>query len=86
MQKDFNELIKQFQKHPKDMGSCEVQVILHTDHILSLTEHLKVHRKDKHSRRGITNIVSKRQRCLKYIKINDFDGYKRLIKALELRH
>lgn len=86
MEKNKEALLEQYRKHANDVGSCEVQVIIDTFQILALTEHLKVHRKDKHSRRGITLTVSKRQKCLKYIKRNNLEGYKKLIASLGLRH
>ena len=79
------ELIGKYRKHEKDTGSSEVQVALMTGRINYLTEHLKIHKKDHSSRRGLIVLVGKRRSLLDYIKRNDFDKYKKIIDSLELR-
>jgi small subunit ribosomal protein S15 len=72
-------------RHGKDTGSPEIQVAISTHRINSLTEHLKTHKKDKHSRRGLLILVSKRRKTLNYIKSKDKKRYENLIKKLGLR-
>ncbi len=79
-------LISDFQTHAADTGSPEVQVALLTYRIRELTEHLKVHKKDFHSRRGLLKMVGKRRKLLNYLKENDFNRYQSLIQRLGLRH
>lgn len=79
------ETIAKLRKHDRDVGSTEVQVGLLTDRILHLTEHLKVHRKDKHTNHGLRMLVSKRKRLLKYLEANDPDSFRSLKAALNLR-
>lgn len=79
------ELIGKYRKHEKDTGSSEVQVALMTGRINYLTEHLKIHKKDHSSRRGLIVLVGKRRSLLDYIKKNDFEKYKKIIDSLELR-
>lgn len=79
------ELIKKFQRHPEDTGSPEVQIALLTARIKQLEEHLKVHRKDFHSRRGLMKIIGKRRALLNYLKRTDFNRYKALLEGLELK-
>jgi small subunit ribosomal protein S15 len=78
-------LVEQYQTHPTDTGSPEVQVALITSRINELTEHFKLHPKDHHSRRGLLMMVSRRKRLLEYLKRKGIERYKRLIKALGLR-
>ena len=80
-----SELVHNFQVNPKDSGSCEVQVALLTERISGMTEHLKRHPKDLHSRRGLTQMVSKRTRLLTYLRDRDVGRYKTLIERLGLR-
>ena len=68
-----------------DTGSAEVQVALLTARINELTEHLREHKKDHHSRRGLLMLVGKRRRLLNYLQRNDLDRYRALIKELGLR-
>jgi small subunit ribosomal protein S15 len=68
-----------------DTGSTEVQVALLTARINELTEHLREHRKDHHSRRGLLMLVGKRRRLLKYLQSSDIDRYRSLIQELGLR-
>ena len=77
--------IQDFAKHEKDSGSCEVQIALLTERISYLTEHLKAHKNDKHTRRGLELMVSRRNRLLKYLRNNDFTGYRSVIGRLGLR-
>jgi len=79
------EIIKEFGKNEKDSGSAEVQVAILTERIKNLTEHLKVHKKDNHTRRGLMMLIGKRRGLLKYIKSNDINEYRELIKKLGIR-
>ena len=77
--------IAEFGKHDADTGSPEVQIALLTDRINHLTEHLKFHKKDHHSRRGLLMLVGKRRRFLDYVKKNDVERYRTVIAELGLR-
>ncbi|MBM3566274.1 MAG: 30S ribosomal protein S15 [Alphaproteobacteria bacterium] len=79
------ELVKKFAIKKGDTGSPEVQVALLSARIADLTEHLKTHQKDFHSRRGLLVMVSQRRRLLDYLKANYQDRYEKLIKELDLR-
>ena len=79
------ELIDRFKKHETDTGSPEVQIGLLTHRISYLTEHLKIHKKDHHSRRGLLMMVGRRRRLLNYVKNNDIKRYRSIIEALGLR-
>ena len=79
------ELIKTFGKSENDSGSAEVQVAILTVRIRNLTEHLKVHKKDNHTRRGLMKLIGKRRGLLKYIKKRDIEQYRSLIKRLGIR-
>ncbi len=79
------ELIKEFGKTENDSGSAEVQVAILTERIRNLTEHLKVHKKDNHTRRGLMMLIGKRRGMLKYIKNRDINAYRDLIKRLGIR-
>lgn len=79
------ELIKEFGKNEKDSGSAEVQVAILSERIRNLTEHLKVHKKDNHTRRGLMMLIGKRRGLLKHIKSNDIEAYRALIKKLGIR-
>lgn len=79
------ELIKEYGKGEGDSGSAEVQVAILTERIRNLTEHLKVHKKDNHTRRGLMMLIGKRRGMLKYIKDRDIDEYRALIKKLGIR-
>ncbi|MCE5202158.1 MAG: 30S ribosomal protein S15 [Synergistaceae bacterium] len=80
------QLIEEFKVHGADTGSTEVQVAILTARILELTEHMKVHKKDFHSRRGLLMMVGKRRKLLQYLKDRDFERYQNLIQRLGLRH
>ena len=79
------ELIKEFGKDANDSGSAEVQVAILTERIRELTEHVKVHKKDHHTRRGLLMLVGKRRRLLSYIKERDIENYRQLIGKLGIR-
>ena len=79
------ELIEKFGDSPTDTGKTEVQVALLTHRINHLTEHLKVHKKDHHSRRGLLMLVGRRRRLLDYLRRNDVERYRALIAKLGLR-
>jgi len=79
-------LITEYRTHESDTGSPEVQVAVLTERIRELTEHMKIHDKDFHSRRGLLKMVGRRRKLLRYLKENDFDRYKSLIGRLGLRH
>jgi small subunit ribosomal protein S15 len=79
------ELIDRFKMHETDTGSPEVQIGLLTHRILYLTEHLKIHKKDHHSRRGLLILVGRRRRLLNYVKNNDVTRYRTIIKDMGLR-
>ncbi|WP_082673401.1 30S ribosomal protein S15 [Hugonella massiliensis] len=79
------ELLKEYGKNEQDSGSAEVQVAILTERIKNLTEHLKVHKKDNHSRRGLMMLIGKRRGLLKYIKNRDIEEYRALIKKLGIR-
>jgi small subunit ribosomal protein S15 len=80
-----SEVISEFATHEGDTGSPEVQVAILTERISNLTEHLKVHRKDFHSRRGLLIMVGQRRRLLDYLKRKEVPRYEVLIKSLGLR-
>ena len=82
---DKKDLINRFKLHESDTGSPEVQVGLLTQRISYLTEHLKVHKKDHHSRRGLLILVGRRRRLLNYVKNKDVKRYRTIIEALGLR-
>jgi small subunit ribosomal protein S15 len=78
-------LIDQFKLHDNDTGSPEVQVGLLTHRITYLTEHLKLHQKDHHSRRGLLMLVGRRRRLLNYVKFKDINRYRAIIDTLGLK-
>ncbi|HEY8552346.1 MULTISPECIES: 30S ribosomal protein S15 [Thermaerobacter] len=79
------QLIREFAQHEQDTGSPEVQVAILTERINELTEHLRRHKKDHHSRRGLLKMVGKRRRLLQYLKRRDAERYQALITRLGLR-
>ena len=79
------ELMAEFGKNPQDSGSAEVQVAILSERIKNLTEHLKEHPKDHHTRRGLLMLVGKRRRLLVYIKNRDVLEYRELIQKLGIR-
>jgi len=80
------QVIEQYKTHGADTGSPEVQVAILTTRIRQLTEHMKQHKKDFHSRRGLLIMVGKRRKLLQYLKDKDFNRYQGLIQSLGLRH
>jgi len=82
---DKKELINQYKLHDSDTGSPEVQIGLLTHRIKYLTEHLKTHKKDHHSRRGLLMLVGRRRRLLNYVKNNDVKRYRTILETLGLR-
>ena len=79
------QIIAEYGKDSNDSGSAEVQVALLTQRIRELTEHLKSHKNDHHTRRGLLMLVGKRRRLLTYIKKNDIQNYRELIARLGIR-
>ena len=79
-------IIADYRVHESDTGSPEVQVAVLTERIRELTEHLKVHKKDFHSRRGLLKMVGRRRKLLRYLRDKDFNRYRSLIERLGLRH
>ena len=79
------EIIGQYERHPGDTGSPEVQVALLTERINHLNEHLKEHKKDHHSRRGLLLMVGQRRGMLNYLRSTDIERYRTLISSLSLR-
>ena len=80
-----NEIIAKFATHEGDTGSPEVQIALLTYRINHLNEHLKLHKQDNHSRRGLLKMVGKRRGLLDYLKAKDIERYRAIIEALGLR-
>lgn len=80
-----NEIIAKFANHEGDTGSPEVQIALLTQRINHLNEHLKAHKQDNHSRRGLLKMVGKRRGLLDYLKGKDIERYRAIIEALGLR-
>ncbi|MDX6533794.1 MAG: small subunit ribosomal protein [Gaiellales bacterium] len=78
-------IVGKFGRDQKDTGSTKVQVALLTQRISELTEHMKVHKHDHHSRRGLLKLVGRRRRLLTYMQRHDLEGYRALIKELGLR-
>ena len=79
------EIVTQFGQNAQDTGNTRVQVALLTQRINDLTAHLREHRKDHHSRRGLLMLVGQRRRLLNYMQRNDLEGYRALIRELGLR-
>ncbi len=79
------QIIDEFKRKDGDTGSTEVQVAIITARINHLTQHLKTHSKDYHSRLGLLKLVGKRRRLLNYFKNKDIDGYRALIEKLGIR-
>ena len=80
-----NELVKTYGLKEGDTGSPEVQIAILTERINELTEHLKVHKKDNHSRRGLLKMVGKRRNLLNYLAKKDINRYREIVKQLGLR-
>ena len=79
------EIINTYKRDEKDTGSSEVQIALLTERINELTEHLKVHKKDNHSRRGLLKMVGKRRNLLNYLAKKDLPKYREIVEKLNLR-
>ncbi len=84
-QEEKQEIMKKYAVHEGDTGSAEVQIALLTGRILYLTEHLKTHKKDHHSRRGLLKMVGHRRRLLTYLYNKDIERYRAIIAKLNLR-
>ena len=78
-------IIAEYARKEGDTGSCEVQIAVLTERIKELTEHMKVNKKDFHSRRGLIQMVSKRKKLLKYLEKTDLEGYRALKAKLGIR-
>ena len=78
-------IVQEFQQHPQDRGSEEIQIALLTHRINELTEHLKTHTKDFHSRLGLLKMVSQRKRLLAYLRRKNPSNYKKILEKLNLR-
>jgi len=83
--KEKNALIKKYQVHKDDTGSPEVQVAILTKEIEQVSEHLKIHRKDNHSRRGLLKMVGNRRRLLRYLNNEDPKRFEKLVDKLKLK-
>jgi small subunit ribosomal protein S15 len=79
------EIVAQFGANAQDTGNTRVQVALLTERVNDLTEHLREHKADHHSRRGLLMLVGQRRRLLNYLQKHDLDGYRELIRELGLR-
>lgn len=82
---DKTKLITSYQKHEKDTGSPEVQIALLTKRINQLTDHLRIHKHDESSRRGLLSLVGQRRRLLMYLKKKDFNRFAAITERLSLR-
>ncbi|WP_144509213.1 30S ribosomal protein S15 [Bacillus sp. FJAT-22090] len=80
-----NELIAEYRTHESDTGSADIQIAILTEEINSLNEHLRTHKKDHHSRRGLFKMVGRRRNLLKYLRENEVQRYRDLIAKLGLR-
>lgn len=78
-------IIKKYGIHDSDTGSSEVQVAILSKRIKELTDHLKIHKKDNHSRRGLLQMVSKRKKLLKFLMEQDSERYEKVVKSLKLK-
>lgn len=85
VKEEKKKVIDKFKTHENDTGSSEVQIAILTKKINKLNEHLKINKKDHHSRRGLVIMVGKRKRLLEYLKNSDMSRYKKIIKELGLR-
>lgn len=79
------EIIQDYRQHDTDVGSTDVQIALLTQRIRALTDHLKVHKKDTHTRRGLLKLVGRRNRLLTYLRRTDLERYAKLIESLGIR-
>lgn len=83
--KKKQQIIKKFATHENDTGSSEVQIALLTEEVKNLTEHLKTHKKDYSSRRGLLRKVAERRRLLKYLEKENYESFEELVKKLKLK-
>lgn len=83
--KNKQDIIEEFKQHDKDVGSTDIQVAILTERINYLVEHLKEHKKDHHTRRGLLILVNRRKRLLKYLAAKDYDRYLKLCKKLNIK-
>ena len=79
------EIINKYRLHETDTGSPEVQIAILSDRINYLTQHLQIHKKDHHSRRGLLKMVGQRRGLLNYLKTKEFDRYRKIIESLGIR-
>jgi small subunit ribosomal protein S15 len=79
------EIVTKFGGNPKNTGKTDVQVAILTEKINALSEHLKIHKKDNHSRRGLIAMVNKRRRLLQYLQRKDIERYRGILKELNIR-
>ena len=79
------DLIKNYKKHDNDTGSSRVQIAIITDRINYLVDHLKQHKKDNHSRRGLVMLVGQRKRLMKYLRRKDLEKYEKVVNELKIR-
>ena len=84
-QEKKQELVERFGRSENDTGSAEVQIALLTERINGLTDHLRTHKKDHHSRRGLLMLVGQRRRLLRYLQNTDLDRYRQVVADLGLR-
>jgi small subunit ribosomal protein S15 len=85
LKEEKTEIIKEYAMHEGDTGSPEVQIAILTKRINSLTEHLKVHKKDHHSRRGLLKMVGQRRNLLNYLQKSNIERYRVIIEKLGIR-
>ena len=87
LEKEYkSSLMEEYSRHEKDTGSPEVQVAILTKRIEYLTDHLRTHKHDESSRRGLLKMVGRRRRLLTYIRNKDYQRYSALLKTLNIRH
>ena len=79
------DIIQEYQTHERDCGSTEVQIAVLTSRIRGLTEHLKIHKKDNHTRRGLLKLVGRRNSLLRYLRKTNASGYADILQKLEIR-
>lgn len=85
LKEEKTEIIKKYALHEGDTGSPEVQIAVLTTRINALTEHLRVHKKDHHSRRGLYKMIGQRRNLLNYLQKNDIERYRSIIEKLNIR-
>ena len=85
LKEEKNEIIQKYALHEGDTGSPEVQIAVLSTRIAALTEHLRVHKKDHHSRRGLYKMIGQRRSLLNYLQKNDIERYRAIIEKLNIR-